>query len=79
MGQDQPQFADLMADAWHAVRALDGADGSRFPASVVRDGRRIYSELLDYRKSASMTVAQAALVQRALDLIWVRLRAAKVG
>jgi len=78
MGENLPRFADLMADAYHAVSALDGGRGSRLSAAM-RDGRRVYSELLEYRKATKMSLAQGALVQRALDLIWARLRTLKAG
>jgi hypothetical protein len=77
MDGDHSKFADLMADAYRAVRALDASGGST-PAAV-REGRRAYLQLLEYRKSVRMTLAQSALVQTALDLIWARLRSARVG
>jgi hypothetical protein len=79
MTGDRPRFADLIADAYHAVRALDGVNGSKSTPAAVHDGRRVYSQLLSYRRSFDMTAAEAALVQTALDLIGARLRSAKVG
>jgi hypothetical protein len=76
MSGDVPQFADLIADAYYAVRALDDSTAT---SATIRRGRSVYSQLLDYRKSASMTEAQSALVQTALDLIWARLRSAQAG
>lgn len=79
MGEDLPRFADLIADAFHTVGALDGGRGSRFNAAAIRNGRRVYSQLIEYQKTTKMTLAQGALVQRALDLIWTRLRTLKVS
>jgi hypothetical protein len=71
-----PQFTDLIADAYYAVRALDDSTAT---TAAIRKGRRVYSQLLDYRKTAGMTEAQSALLQTALDLIWARLRSARAG
>ncbi|HTV13683.1 MAG TPA: hypothetical protein VME68_03145 [Acidobacteriaceae bacterium] len=79
MGEKLPKFADLMACAFHVVRVLDRGPNSRSSAAAVRDSRRVYSQLLEYRKTTKMTLAQGALVQRALDLIWARLRTLKAS
>jgi hypothetical protein len=46
----------------------------KFDPFTVNDGRRVYSELLDYRENVRMSGAEASLLQMALDLLRARLR-----
>jgi hypothetical protein len=72
MSGDPPNtFAGLMTDAFHAVRALDG---DNFTPMTARDGRRVYSQLLNYQKTVKIPIAEAALIGTALKLIWSRLQ-----
>jgi hypothetical protein len=73
-----PSFVCLMTDAYCAVRALNGVHASATTPAALREGRRAYVLLTDYRKNSAMTLAESALVETALELIWARLRAAKV-
>lgn len=70
----EPTFADLMAGAHHVVRELETEKGLRPSRGAVRDGRRIFRQMLDYRRNSQMTPAEAAVLQVALDLLWTHLR-----
>jgi hypothetical protein len=77
MTRDRANFDDLIAAANHAVVALDGMtrrDGCRATAPEVDDGKRAYSQLLDYRGAVRMTMAENALLQDALDVLRARLK-----
>ena len=77
MGSNRPDFADLMADAHHAMLALDDVtkrDSAKATAAAVNKGQRIYSQLLDYQRTARMTRAEANTLQTALDMLGARLR-----
>jgi hypothetical protein len=74
---NSPHFTDLMQDAQRATVALDGVmqvDGSRFKAATMKDGRRVYSKLLDYQRTVWMTQSENATLQTAVDQIRARLR-----
>jgi hypothetical protein len=74
---NSPHFAELMLDAQRATVALDGVmhvDGSRFKAATMKDGRRVYSKLLDYQRTVCMTQSENAALQTAVDQIRARLR-----
>ena len=77
MGSNQPEFANLMADAHRAMLALDDVtkrDGAKATAAAVNNSQRIYLQLLDYQRTASMTKAEANTLQTALDILRARLR-----
>jgi hypothetical protein len=77
MTRDQRQFADLMADAYRALFALNNVTargGSRATATAVTDGVRVYSRLVDYRQTERMSTAESSQLQNVLDLIRSSLR-----
>jgi hypothetical protein len=74
---DRPRFDGLMVDAHRAMLALDNVTfggASRATAAAVRDGLRVYSQLVDYRQTERMSAAESSQLQNALDLIRSRLR-----
>ncbi len=76
MDRDRP-FPVLMTEANRAMVALDDItmrDGSKATAATVRDGLRVYSELLNYRETVRMNMADISLLQTALDMLRSRLR-----
>jgi len=77
LGGDRPDFAELMIEARRVSVALDGVarrDGPKATAAALRDGRRLHSELLDYRATVKMTMIENSMLQNALDHIRARLR-----
>jgi hypothetical protein len=66
-----------MIEAHRVAVALDGVttrDGLKAKAAALRDGRRVHSELLDYRATIKMTMTENSMLQNALELIRARLR-----
>ena len=77
MGDNQPNFVELMLTAHRAAIALDEVterDSSKAKAPALDKGKRVYSQLLNYQQTAWMTAAENAAVQTALDLLKARLR-----
>jgi hypothetical protein len=77
MDRDQPHFNNLLSDAHRATVALDGAtrrDGPEAITAAVSNGKRIHSQLLDYRRTARLTKPEFAALQHSLDLLRARLK-----
>jgi hypothetical protein len=77
MGDELPDFVELMMDAHRAAMALDDVmkgDRPKAMAAAVNNGKHIFSRLLVYQQTAWMTAAENATVQTALDLLRARLR-----
>jgi hypothetical protein len=74
---DRHGFDVLMVDAHRAMLTLDNVmvgGASRAIVAAVRDGLRVYSQLVDYRQTERMSAAESSQLQNALDLIRSRLR-----
>jgi hypothetical protein len=72
-----PEFFRLMDDAHRATLALDNflaGDRSGAKSAAVTEGLRVYSQLLDYRSTEGVTLAQACMLETALEALRVRLR-----
>lgn len=67
-------FAEVMFGAHQAVCALEDQSGARPSRGAVRNANRVFRQLLDFQKSGQLTVAEAAVLQTALDLLWKHLR-----
>jgi hypothetical protein len=77
MDGDPPHFDDLINDAHRATVALDGVtakDSSKARVAAVSECRRVYEQMLDYRGSVRMTVAESVALQNALDQLRARLK-----
>jgi len=77
MDGDRPEFADLMADAHRALLALDNVTvrgGSKATATAVREGLRVYSQLIDYRQTERMSAAESSQLQNSVEFLGARLR-----
>jgi hypothetical protein len=77
MGGDQPHFDDLIIDAHRATIALDVVtkkDGPRVLAAAVNNGKHVRARLLEYQRTARMTMPESAALQNALDLLHARLK-----
>jgi hypothetical protein len=76
MPAEQFNFAYLMARADRVAVALDGLsslDGPRATAAAVNAGRRLCTDLLDYRRSVIMTQQESVALENALDALRARL------
>jgi hypothetical protein len=74
---DRSRFDDLMVDAHRAMLALDNVTmggASRAIADAVRDGLRVYSRLIDYRRTERMSAVESSDLRNALDLLRARVR-----
>jgi hypothetical protein len=72
-----PEFANLMAQAHRVSVALDGfakRDGSEATSAAVSKGKRVYSEIMDYQRTAGLTMIEARVLQSTVDLLRARLR-----
>jgi hypothetical protein len=77
MTGDRLTFADLIADARHVITALDTPtmqDGAKATYAAIRDGKRLYSQFLDYRGTVRMNKEENCLLQTGLELLRARLR-----
>jgi hypothetical protein len=77
MGENHTNFVELMMAAHGAAMALDDVtrqDSSQAKAPALDNGKRAYSQLLDYQQTASMTAIENVAVQTAMDMLRARLR-----
>jgi|HubBroStandDraft_4_1064222.scaffolds.fasta_scaffold359782_2 hypothetical protein len=77
MNGERSKVVDLIADAHRVILALDdfaGRDGSLEIAIAVRNGLRVYAQLIDYRHTERMSADESSLLQSAIDLLRARLR-----
>jgi len=77
MSGDETTFAEVMFGVHRAVCALENANGMQPARGAVRDARRAFRQLLDYQKRGQLSVAEAAVLQTALDVLWGHLRSAR--
>jgi|HubBroStandDraft_4_1064222.scaffolds.fasta_scaffold2790879_1 hypothetical protein len=76
MTGDQPTFDDLITDAHRCIAALDEfgtRDGGK-AAAAVKNGKRMYTRLLDYRGTVRMSEEENCLLKTTLDVLRARLR-----
>jgi hypothetical protein len=78
MTGDQPTFDDLIADAQRCIAALDEfpmRDGGIAAAhAAVKNGKRIYTRLLEHQNTVRMSVAESSQLQNSVDQLRARLR-----
>ena len=70
-------FDNLIFEARRMTVALDGVtqrDGPKATAVQVSNGKRIYSQLLEYRRTSWMTRLEAHALQDALEQLHARLK-----